>query len=237
MLQSVIRFNIAGIFLKKIVHIKYKKDMKTTTTFIIAAILSISACKNENTNSNDPKDIAEEHNEAKFDKAKEKDAQFLVDAAELDLMEIKLGELAQNQAVNDSVKELGKILLKDHQKSLKELQVLAGKKMVTIPSEITEKGRDSYNKLLEKKAAEFDEFYCDEMVKGHKDAIDKFEKGATDAEDVEIKNWANKQLPVLRTHLDKAMNYRDNLKGNSSEKMDDNNNGKNKKRSTTIKEK
>jgi putative membrane protein len=213
--------------------------MKTTTILIIAAAISICGCKNENNNSNDSKDVAEEHNDAKFDKAKEKDAQFLVDAAEIDLMEIKLGELAQNQAIKDSVKELGKLLLKDHEKSLKELQVMAGKKMVTIPSEITEKGRDSYNKLVDKKTGDFDESYCEEMVKGHKDAIEKFEKAATDIEDVEIKNWANKQLPTLRTHLDKAMNCRDNLKGNDNGKTEEKNDNKKNsgKRTTNNKEK
>jgi len=49
------------------------------------------------------------------------------------------------------------------------------------------------------------------MVDGHKDAIDKFEKAATDATDPQIKQWASSMLPDLRTHLDMSMTCQNKL--------------------------
>lgn len=58
---------------------------------LIAVIISTLSCKNNN--SKDTKEVAEEHNEAKFDKSgNEKDAQFLVKAAEINMEEISLGQ-------------------------------------------------------------------------------------------------------------------------------------------------
>jgi putative membrane protein len=183
----------------------------------IAIAINVLSCKDSNKkDSDDPKDVAEEHNDAKFPKAKEKDAQFLVDAAEIDLMEIRLSELAETKASADSVKALGKTLLKDHEKSLKEIQEMASKKLITIPTEITSKGKDAYDKLTDKKDIDFDEDYCNEMIDDHKHAIKIFEKASTDCEDFEIKSWANKQLPLLRIHLDKAMNCRDKFNNNNT---------------------
>ena len=55
------------------------------------------------------------------------------------------------------------------------------------------------------KASDFDKEYCDMMVKGHKDAIDKFEKAINDASDPDIKAWASSMLPALRIHLDHSL--------------------------------
>jgi putative membrane protein len=87
---------------------------------LIAFLTSVVACK-ENAKPEDPKKVAEEHNDAKFKADKEKDAKFLVDAAELDLKEIRLGQLAQQASVTQDVKDLGKHLEQAHSKSFEKL--------------------------------------------------------------------------------------------------------------------
>ena len=59
---------------------------------------------------------------------------------------------------------------------------------------------------------DFDKEYCDMMVKGHKDAIDMFEKAVNECEDSDIKSWASSMLPGLRTHLEHAMTCDDKMK-------------------------
>jgi putative membrane protein len=216
------------------------KQMKTILVklnLLIALGLGIIACNEAKKESDDPKDIAEEHNDAKFNKAKEKDAQFLVDAAEMSLTEIKLAELAEKDGTNNNVKELGKMMKEEHQKSLQKLKELAEKKMITIPTEVTENGQDSYNKLLDKKNNDFDNAYCEKNIDMHKDAIDKFEKCSNECEDHEIKTWAKDQLTTLRTHLDKSMDCRDH-KMVKDDKMvkDEKNAPKKEDKSTSSKE-
>ena len=167
--------------------------------------MGLASCSNSN-KPEDTKEVAEDHNDAKFDNAKEKDAQFLVDAAEINLEEIQLSQLAQSQSTSDDVKELAKIIEDDHNKSMNELQTLAASKMVTLPSSPSKDGQDAYTKLMNESGNDFDKKFTTMMVDGHKDAISKFEKASTDCQDTDVRNWASKTLPALRTHLDHAMN-------------------------------
>src|ERR1700741_3947712 len=123
----------------------------------------------------DPKEVAEDHNDAKFEGDKEKDASFLVDAASLSMEELQLSELAAARATNAQVKDLANMIHMDHKKSLDELRALAMKKSVTLPTSLTADGQDHYNKLSEKTGADFDKKFCTMMTDGHKDAIQKFE--------------------------------------------------------------
>lgn len=166
----------------------------------VLLMLSLASCNN--TTSRNTKDVAEEHNDAKFASAKEDDADFLVNAEEINLEEIQLGLLAQTRSTSTEVKELGKMMEKDHTKASSDLQKLAAKKQVTIPTTLTDDGISANKKLVDTKSADFDKEYVDMMVNGHKDAISKFEKASTDATDPDIRSWAASMLPVLRQHVD-----------------------------------
>ena len=156
-----------------------------------------------------PKDIkvvAEEKNEAHFDKNNlEEDAEFLVNVSEMNLEEIQLGQMAQQKGSTAHVRELGKMMEDAHTKSQKSLTILAGSKGINIPSSPTNDANDSYIKLNKKPGKDFDKSYADMMVNGHKDAIADFEKATTECKDAEIKNWAIASLPDLRIHLNLAI--------------------------------
>jgi putative membrane protein len=192
--------------------IKYWKTAIIDGMLIIVIAFGITSCGNS-TKPEDTKDTAEEHNDAKFDNNKtENDAQFLVDAAEINLMEIQLGNLAAEKGMTAEVKDMGKMMSEAHSKSLEELNGLATKKSVTVPTTLTDEGQSAYKKLNDKTGKDFDKDYCDMMVSGHKDAIDRFEKAADNSTDMDIKNWATTTLPALRKHLDQAITCQDNYK-------------------------
>lgn len=179
-------------------------------SFIVAVLFGLSSCSN-NQKAEDTKDIAEEHNDAKFNDTKnEKDAQFLVNAAEINLEEMKLGQLAQQNSKNAEVRDLGKMMEKAHSKAMEELTGLASKKSITIPSAPTDAAMDSYTKLGKKAGPDFDKEYCEMMVNGHKDAIVIFENASSVATDNDIRQWANAMLPGLRAHLDKSITCQKN---------------------------
>jgi putative membrane protein len=170
-------------------------------TAIIAGAASCSdSPKPENT-----KEVAEEHNDAKFSADKEKDAQFVVNATEINLEEIELARLAQQRGVTAEVKDLAKMIEQMHTQSQGELTGLAKTKVITIPVAITDKGKEAVKTLDGKTGVKFDKEYCDMLVNNHKDAITKYEKEAAESNDVDIKNWVNATLVTLRTHLDKAI--------------------------------
>lgn len=182
-------------------------NMKPSFMHVIlvsASIMCATACNSNH--HEDTKDVAEEHNEAKFNNTdSERDAQFLVNAAEVNLEEIQLGQLAQQRSTMPDIQSLGKMMYEGHTKSLAELTNLAKKKLVTIPAAPTDKAQDAYKKLNDKSGNYFDKEYTDMMVKGHKEAIEKFENYIKDSKDADIKEWATATLKDLRLHLDHSL--------------------------------
>jgi putative membrane protein len=180
------------------------KSLFISGAFVL--FLGLSSCKKE-AKEEDPKEVATEQNEQKFDENedKEDDSAFLVAAAETDLMEIEIGKLAQSKGTNSGVKEFGKMLETDHTKSANDTKPFAEKLQVSLPTAITEKGKEHYNELNGEKAGkDFDKKFADMMVKGHEEAISKMEKASEKATDPEIRAWAAGMVPTLKMHLDHA---------------------------------
>ncbi len=183
------------------------------TVLSITVVLAVTSCNNSS-KPEDSKDVAMAENKVKDttknmgdnmgDKS-EKDAKFLVEAAGINLEEIQLGQLAEQQGGTDEVKKLGKMMEDNHTQSQNDLKTLAGKKMIDIPTTITNDGMDAYKKLSRKSGHDFDKAFCDMMVDGHKGAISKFEKASADCDDVDIKSWASSTLPTLHAHLDHSI--------------------------------
>ncbi len=192
---------------------KTNKIFKTTISilFSLAFVFGWTSCNNSKPE--DTKAVAEEHNDAKFNENdnKENDSKFLVAAAEIGLAEVQLGNLAQTKAKSAEVKNLGKMMEMDHTAAMADLSGLASKKQITIPTTLTDNGQSDYKSLSDKTGKDFDKAYCDKMVDGHKDAIDKFEKASKDSKDPDIKAWAASMLPKLRSHLDHAITCQKNL--------------------------
>ena len=175
-------------------------------------LLSLNSCKNESKHE-DPKEVAEDQNEAKFDSidSKEDDSEFLVDATEINLAEIEIGKLAQSKSTNAEVKKFGKMLVDEHTKSAGEVKTIADSRNFSLPTSITEEGKEEYNKLNEKSGVDFDKKFADMMIDGHEKAIDKFTKAAEKANDPEIKTWASNNVAALTAHLQHAKQLKQDL--------------------------
>jgi len=168
-------------------------------------ICSLNSCKNES-KVEDPKEVAEDQNEAKFEDSekKEDDSQYLVEAAETDMKEIEIGKLAQQKGTDPEVKAFGKMLIDDHTKSSGEVKTLASRKNISLPTSLTEKGKEAYDKLNEKTGLDFDKKFVEMMVDGHEKMIEKMNKAGEKAADEEIRVWASNKIPTLTTHLEHA---------------------------------
>ena len=178
-------------------------------SFLCLSILTVLSCENR---PKDSKEAAEDINKPKDDYTKEADERFLVRAAEINLEEIQLGQLAQQRGEMAEIRELGKMMESAHTKANNDLHALASRKGIAIPLAPTEDSKDAYRKLSEKSSRDFDTDYCDKMVKGHKDAIDMFDNTSRGNGDADIKAWAANVLPELRIHLAQAQTCEDKLK-------------------------
>jgi putative membrane protein len=186
--------------------------------YVVVFAWTLTACNNENKqndvaeNKTDLNESAEEANDKKFDNPSEADAKFVTEVADINYAEIKLGELAQTKGMTNEVKELGKMMVTDHTTANSDLMALAQKKSITFPEGPSNDAISTYNSMNDLKGNDFDKKYCDKMVSGHKDAIDKFEKAAVDCQDADIKTWASSMLPALRMHLDHSQKCEDMIK-------------------------
>jgi putative membrane protein len=180
-----------------------KKIMLNAAIFA-AAVFMATSCSDRRAN-DDSKDVAEDQNEAKFDDTDmEKDTEFAVKAADGGMLEVKLGELAQQKGMNPEVKNLGKMMVDDHSKANEELKALAQTKNISLPMTLSEECQKTYDKLAAKTGEDFDDAFTEHMVKDHKDDIDAFKKEAEKGEDPDLKSWAAGKLSTLEHHLDMA---------------------------------
>jgi putative membrane protein len=134
------------------------------------------------------------------------DQQFVDFAAQTDMLEANLGQLAATQSSSQGVKDYAQMLVTDHTDDYTQLGVLGGKDNLDIP-----KGLDAaHDKMIAPfknlKGAAFDHRYIQEMIAGHTKAIQVYTKEAADAQSADVKAYANQTLPTLQKHLDGAKN-------------------------------
>lgn len=182
----------------------------------VACIFFIASCNNENHSADkdaaantNSKDSAEKHNDAKFDKAGEKDAQAVVDAYSASMFEMNVSDSVKMYTKNEAVRSLASEMSNAHAEMDNDIRQLASKKTISLPSALTGDQVDKINSLKAKK--DMDKQYVKDLVSAHKDAIDLFQKSADNASDADIKAWFTHALPELRKHLDMAMSLEDRM--------------------------
>lgn len=133
------------------------------------------------------------------------DQQFVDMAAQTDMVEANLGQLAQTASDDQAVKDYGKMLVTDHTNDYQQLKAAAKQANLTVPTAIdAEQNKTMIGPFQHLKGKAFDHKYITEMIAGHTRAIDVYKKEAADAQNDAIKSYAATALPVLQKHLDGA---------------------------------
>src|ERR1700691_3240055 len=133
------------------------------------------------------------------------DQQFLDFAAQTDMVEAHIGQLAQTEASSPAVKDYAQILVTDHTGDYQQLHGLAAKANLNLAGAID----DNHNKAMvapyhQLKGAAFDHRYIQDMIAGHTKAIGIYKQEAANAQDPEVKAYAEETLPTLEKHLEDA---------------------------------
>jgi putative membrane protein len=132
------------------------------------------------------------------------DQQFVDFAAQTDMVEANLGQLASTAGDSQGVKDYGQMLATDHTADYKQLGDVAKQASLNVPSAID----DEHNKLIapmyKLKGTSFDKKFAAEMVAGHTKAIEIYKKEAADAQNSALKSYAQETLTALQKHLDGA---------------------------------
>ena len=129
------------------------------------------------------------------------DGKFLKEAASGGMLEVKLGELAVQQAQNPEVRRFGRRMVTDHTKANKQLASLAEKANVAVATTLNSKDQATYNKFRDLKGADFDKAYIANMVKDHAHDVAEFTKCSKNAQAQAVRDFATQTLPTLEEHL------------------------------------
>lgn len=128
------------------------------------------------------------------------DADFYRQAMEGNQKEVALGNLAQEQAQAQAVKDYATMMVTDHSAMNQQVAAAAGMADAAMPAAEPSATAD----LEGKTGADFDRAYIDMMVADHEKTIAMFEDAAENAATEAARTLAASALPKLREHLQKA---------------------------------
>jgi putative membrane protein len=121
-----------------------------------------------------------------------KDKTFIKKAAKGGMMEVAMGNLAEQNGKSEEVKSFGKRMVADHSKANDELKAIASQKGVTLSSKEPTLKWSS------------DKTYIDMMVKDHEKDLAEFQEEAKTGSDPEVKKFAEDTAKIVQEHLELA---------------------------------
>src|SRR5499427_4601892 len=130
--------------------------------------------------------------------------EFMANAARGGMMEVQLGNLAEQKASSNDVKQFGERMSTDHSQLGQKLQQLASNLNFTLPQELNPEQQNVVSRLEKLAGKAFDREYMREMVSDHVKDISEFERAASQATNADIKQFITEALPTLREHLKSA---------------------------------
>jgi putative membrane protein len=147
------------------------------------------------------------------------DRKFVKDAAQGNMAEVELGQLAAEKASSDDVKKFGQRMVDDHSKANDDLKQLATKKGVHVPQQLSPKDKATKARLSKLSGEQFDKAYMANMVRDHKKDVAEFKRETESAKDPDVKNFATSTLPTLEDHLKQAQSIAPGKSERSSAQM------------------
>jgi putative membrane protein len=129
------------------------------------------------------------------------DLPFLQEAAGANLMEVRLGQLAQDKASNAAVKQFGQRMVTDHSRLQQELTSLVSRNGVPLSPALTSEQSEQVSRLQNLSGSEFDREYMNLMIQDHQKDISKFVAQGRDADSPQVRELAARTVPVLQQHL------------------------------------
>ncbi len=136
------------------------------------------------------------------------DQSFIDMAAQTDMLEAHLGQMAQDQGEAQGVKDFGQMLTTDHTADYTQLTQVATQAGATVPKGLGAEQNRMIAPFEKLKGAAFDRRFIQTMIAGHTKAIAEYKKEEKDGQNAAVKQYATNALPVLDKHLHAAEDLR-----------------------------
>lgn len=129
------------------------------------------------------------------------DRMFMDQASQINLAEVSLGRYMQAHATTTTAKNLGATYARDHTAAQASLRALASRLHVTVLATPGAQLESVVTRVEAEKGRNGDVAFAKASVSGHRTAIAMFRKEESAGSNPEVRAYAARNLPVLRTHL------------------------------------
>ena len=137
------------------------------------------------------------------------DKEFMESAAHSDQNEIQQSKMALAKGVTGMVKEHAEKMIADHTKSTADLKVIAGKKGVTLPTDMDAEHKAMAPEMEKLSGKEFEARYMQQMVTDHQKTANTMMAHDKMTQDADLKGFIGKTLPVVQQHLANSQKHAD----------------------------
>jgi putative membrane protein len=137
---------------------------------------------------------------------------FVKEVAQINLLEIALGKVAQKNSTNAEVKQFGFYMVKSHTQINSMLRTSAAQQGIPVPKALNDSSKATLQKLSALKGKAFDTTYIPAMVQGHTQVLAMLKKFARTTSDPVLKKFAQKITPIIAMHLHHAEMVQDDLR-------------------------
>lgn len=131
-------------------------------------------------------------------------SKFLAQAMQDSLAEIESCELALQKTSNDDIKVFSQRMIDQHSDLGREIEQLASEKNAELPKDVSPERQSELDELSRLSGTEFDEKFIEYNMKDHEKDVQLFREQADQAEDDDIKAFAEKGARMLAKHLNMA---------------------------------
>lgn len=132
----------------------------------------------------------------------QQDTQYLQTIHQVNLAEVSGGNIAQQKAQSQQVKDLATQFVTDHTQLDQAVQNTAQQAGVTLPNAPSNDQQAVLNQLQGLSGGAFDNAWVTAEVAGHQKAIQATETEINQGSDPAVKQLAQQALPVLQAHLE-----------------------------------
>jgi putative membrane protein len=128
------------------------------------------------------------------------DQEFVKEAVQGNIAELRLGELAAQRAENENVRKFGETLRVEHHAGLQRATAVAKSLKIEPPTEPTTEARGTYEGLAQLSGGQFDAAFVSHMVVAHEAEIAKYSRNANSDHDG-VAALVAEAMPKLKAHL------------------------------------
>jgi len=114
---------------------------------------------------------------------------------------MNLASIALERARHDATKQFARDMIRDHTEANGQVRGLLAKYDQELPQEVHPNSSDE---VLSRLAAKPDTEYLRLAEEHHQKLVRVFERQAREGATPELRAWANKMLPIVRSHAERA---------------------------------